>query len=578
MSEETSKPRHGMSVTKDVMVEMSDGVSLAVDVRRPDADGEFPALLSMTPYAKDTDGGAIDVGPYSYETGAGEFSSIEASNPEFWTSRGYVHAVADIRGCGQSEGTYHNMLSPQEGEDGYDLVEWLADQPWCDGNVGMVGISYLGIVQYLVAAEQPPHLRAIFPHDAWADTYRDIMHHGGIKSTFFKLEGDIAATDAKSRSHELFGQDEIDARVEHLMEDDEINLKNNTVIYRKLSIPELDPISFDFLINRTDNEFFDERSPVNRMDQIEVPTYLGSEMHKYTVSMHLPGTTWGWENVSGETKLAFQPTVPRRPFLDTDDLHEEILRWYDYHLKGKDTGIMDEPPVKVWVRGAERFRYGEDWPLHDQTDWTEFHLRAGGRLTPESPAPSSEPPSELSYEPNPPGAIFASSPVGEKPDHLSFRTEPFDSPVEIVGPPALYLHAALSNDDGDFIVRVLDVAPDGSRTALTRGWLKASHRELDEERSEPWRPYHPHDEPDPVTPGEVIEYAIDVQPLANRFDAGHRLELEIWPQDWETEADVEDQTMIWGRTHHIPHGEAVEYSVYHDSAYPSHLLLPVMED
>lgn len=438
ISENLSKPRHGMTVEKDVMVAMSDGVELAVDVRRPDAEGTFPALLSMTPYSKDTEGGAIDVGPYGYETGAGEFSSIEASNPKFWTSRGYTHIVADIRGCGRSGGTYQNMLSPQEGKDGHDLVEWIADKPWCDGHVGMVGISYLGVVQYLVAAEQPPHLEAIFPHDAWADTYRDIMHHGGIKSTFFKLEGDIAATEAKPSLEDLFGEDEVATRVQRLKEDDAINLKNNTVIYRTLSLPELDPISFDFLINRTDKEFFTERSPVTRMADIEVPTHLGSEMHKYTVSMHFPGATWGWENISGETKLAFQPEVPRRPFLETDDLHEEILRWYDYHLKGNETGIMDEPSVKVWVWGANQFRYGDEWPLED-TDWSKFHLRAGSRLVRESEAPSSELPTELTYEPNPPGAIFASSPVGEKPDHLSFRTAPFADPIEIVPQHCIYM-------------------------------------------------------------------------------------------------------------------------------------------
>lgn len=171
-----SQPIYKVKAEKNVYVKMRDGTSLAADIFHPDAEGKFPALLAMCPYSKEVQALSIPPQPRHSLLWGG---FLEAGNSKYFVSRGYVHVVADVRGTGCSGGEYCNMFSNKEQEDGYDPVEWIAQQDWCDGNVGMVGISYFACIQYLVTAQQPPHLKAIFPFDGWGDLYRDIAYHFG---------------------------------------------------------------------------------------------------------------------------------------------------------------------------------------------------------------------------------------------------------------------------------------------------------------------------------------------------------------------------------------------------------------
>lgn len=565
-----SQPIYAMKVEKDLFAEMRDGTRLAVDLYRPDSPGRFPTLLTMHPYCKDVES-TVEIGKRLKSFNV-EFAAVEAGDHEFWATRGYSHVIADCRGTGKSQGKYFGLTSPQEQQDGYDLVEWVAQQPWCDGNVGMIGISYLAVIQYLVAAQQPPHLKAIFPQDGWGDLYRDIMYQGGIPGVFcFVMDGIIPTREPVPVSRDLYGEEGLKQRVQELLGDVSTNLANNATAVKVLNLPDIHSIAFDILVNRTDNEFYRERSPVWQMDRITAPTYLASEMHAYPVTMHLPGVSWGWENISAPKKLAFRPCNQGgldRPF---HELHDEILRWYDHWLKGIDTGIMDEPPVKIWVRGREEWRYSHEWPLLSACEWRRAYLRAGQRLVLEEAPAADEPPDILEYEPAVP-VVINPTPLSPRPAFLTYESEPFTADVEITGPIALYLHAALSSHDGDFLVAVKDVTTDGSEFVLTRGWLRASHRELDPGRSQPWKPYHPHVKPTPVTPGDVCEYAIEVQPLANLFMRGHRLKLEIWPCDYPQQPY--DWTQYWGSCHHIPYGNPVTYKVFHTAEHSSYLLLP----
>ena len=165
-----SEPDYRVKAKETVFVPMRDGVRLAVDVYRPDAEGKFPALLAMSGYGKDLQ--ALPLIPQPHFTSLLWDGTIEAGNTRRIVGRGYVHVIADIRGCGDSEGEHVGMFDPAEARDGYDLIEWIAQQPWCDGNVGMIGISYYACEQVFVAAEQPPHLKAIFPWEVFYDVYR----------------------------------------------------------------------------------------------------------------------------------------------------------------------------------------------------------------------------------------------------------------------------------------------------------------------------------------------------------------------------------------------------------------------
>ncbi len=562
---EGSKPVYKVRKEENVYATMRDGIRLACDVYRPDAGGRFPVLLSMCPYTKERQAQNVSPRPFTME-----YAAIEKGNSEYFVSRGYVHVVADIRGTGHSEGKY-DICCTKEQEDGYDFVEWIAQQPWCDGNVGMVGISYLAFIQYLVAAQQPPHLKAIFPHDGWTDMYRHVSHHGGILMhgwlSVFTQGGSIVSWDAEPASKTIYSEEELNRIIE--------KLKNNSTVSKShflllaLTFPKWKPTMFDWLVNELDSPYYWERSANTKLDKIKIPVFLGSEMHAYPVIMHLPGAFEAWEGIKSPKRLVIRPSVPERPF---HEFHDEIVRWYDHWLKGIDTGIMDEPPIKIWVREANAWRYGKDWPLAE-TKWTKYYLRADKSLRVSQPT-TEEKPDSFNHKPVLP-LMAARFPLDPMPEFLTYTTEPMKEDTEIVGPVALYLYASISGEDADFIVKLKDVSPDGNEFVLTRGWLKASHRELDKKKSRFWQPYHPHTRAVPVTPGEVNEYAIEVRPIANLFKKGHRIKLEIWGCDYPS--DPVDRTLDWPGWSHLSYNKEVVYKIHHDGRYPSYLILPVIE-
>ena len=178
-----SQPEYGIKTERDVFAPVRDGVRLCVNIYRPDAIGRFPALLAMGGYGKELQDCLIP--PQPLQKSAVWDGNIEAGDTPDIVPRGFVHVIADARGTGKSEGEYPGMWSSQEGRDGHDLVEWIARQPWCDGNVGMIGYSYYGCIQLKVAIEQPPHLKAIFVSHIVNDFYRDGVYGGGVLSLFY---------------------------------------------------------------------------------------------------------------------------------------------------------------------------------------------------------------------------------------------------------------------------------------------------------------------------------------------------------------------------------------------------------
>jgi len=561
---EESKPIYKMKVEKNVYVKMRDGIKLACDIYRPDAKGKFPALLSMSPYGKDIQRLKVPTLP----RGKAEWNMIECGDTEFFVSRGYVHIINDVRGSAYSEGEF-SICQPKEQEDGYDLVEWIAQRPWCNGNVGMLGISYFAAIQLLVAIQQPPHLKAIFPHDGRGDMYRDASHHGGILmfgwlplwSTF------LLGRNAMPASLKMYSKKELNLRIEKWKNNEVINKHHE--FYNALLFPWHKPTLFDWLINEFDGPYYWERSPYKKYDKIKVPTYLGSQMHSYPVALQLRGAFTAWEGIKAPKKLSLGPVHVDVPYRAN---HDEILRWYDYWLKGIDTGIMDEPPIKIWVRGANEWKYSDEWPL-PETKWTNYYLAEDKLIKQSSPSEDTAP-DGFHHKPVFP-LTRAKAPIDPVPDYLSYTTEPFNQDVTIIGPIALNLYASLTGEDGDFIVKLKDVSPDGSEFVLTRGWLKASHREVDKKQSKPWQPWHPHTRAVPVVPGEVTEYAIEIMPIANLFKKGHKLKLEIWGCDYPL--DAVDPILQWPWRSHLSYDKEVSYQIYHSPKYPSRLLIPIIQ-
>jgi predicted acyl esterase len=272
-----------------------------------------------------------------------------------------------------------------------------------------------------------------------------------------------------------------------------------------------------------------------------------------------------------------------RPFRS---FHEEIVRWYDHWLKGIDTGILDEAPIKVFVMGANRWRHTTAWPL-PETEWTKYYLDSWERLRsrpfePESRDGCTAPDGFLQMPPTQTRTV----------QRLRYLTPPLAADTLIIGPIALLLYAAIDQPDTNWIVILKDIGPDeavqsarpGERTIssglpereISRGWLKASHRALDQRRSLPWKPWHPmtREAQQVITPGEVLEYAIEMMSTANLFRRGHRICLEITSLDLPS--GVGGMTDVEYIPYHICSSRTTVHKIYRDAAYPSHLLLPIV--
>lgn len=554
-----SQPIYKMREEKDVLISMRDGVRLVADIFRPDTGGRFPALLAMCPYCKDIMAPPISPQPRRTALWNG---GIEAGNSEYLVSRGYVHVVVDVRGTGKSEGDFLNLFSPKEQEDGYDLVEWIARQDWCDGNVGMVGISYFAIIQFLVAALQPPHLKAIFPLDGWTDLYRDIVYHGGMLDIGFftpYLWSLTANTSNVSVMKKTTSPEEFERRLQQAKNNPDIQI--NSFLMLLLETPYKNTMMFDFMLNPTDGPFYWERSAYTKFGKIKIPTYMGAPWDQYV--MHLPGAFNAYLGIDAPKKLLITPIDFERPWYE---YHDEVVRWYDYWLKGVDTGIMEEPPIKIFMMGANKWRYEHEWPLA-RTEWTKYYLHSRERLLPEPGIYYHEP----SIYAEPDCFIHQSPAVTADIQSLKYLTPPMSEDTEVTGPIVLNLYASIDTEDTNWIVTLKNVAPEGSEALLTQGWLKASHRAIDESKSKSWLPFHPHTNPVSVVPGKIDEYKIAIQPTSNVFKAGHRIKLEITSSDYKG-AYMHMETHFY----HLPSSKTTLHKIYHDREHRSHLLLPII--
>lgn len=562
--EKGSQPIFGVKIEKDVYIEMRDGTKLAADIYRPHAVGRFPALLSMSPYDKDKQN--IPLEPKNImevqklePASIMELASIEAGVSEYFVSRGYAHIIANVRGTFKSEGEYYGVFSPQEQEDGYDLVEWIAQQSWCNGKVGMVGVSYFAVIQYLLASMKnpPPHLKAIFPLDGFTDLYRGLAYHGGICTPVFPLfwyQPLRENTKTTPLTPKILGK-KLEMTVQEALNNDAI--KNRPELIQILKNPEINPVVFDLLLNPTDGPFYWERSPHKRLGNIKIPTYTGSDWSKGLI--HLRGAFTAFESIKAYKKMLIGPPEMVRPF---SQYHDVIVRWYDFWLKGINNKIMDEPPVKIFVMGINQWREENEWPL-ERTKWTKYYLHSKEVLDTNPPG-GDEKPDRYIYEP------LNKRKESKTRYYVRYETASLPEDTEVTGPIALYLYAQSTDSDPDWIVRIEDISPDGTKTVLTRGWLKASHRDLDKGKSKPWQPYHSHRKIKPVKPDKVYEYAIEILPTSNVFKAGHKMGLEISSDDGEPTRPPE---LIFS---HLLSGRKMTNTIFHNPKYPSHLILPII--
>jgi predicted acyl esterase len=573
---ELSQPVYSTKVEGiDILVPMRDGARLAVDVYRPDAEGRFPALLAFAVHNKFLQSPQVAQACNNQPAWAPLWCGpAEGGDTTFLTSRGYVHVVGNLRGSGHSDPGDPWI----EGKtDTYDLVEWIAQQPWCDGNVGMIGISDYGRRQIEAAMTQPPHLKAIFPYDPSNFTFRDTAPGGVIHTMWFHLLK-FSADNPK--------EIKLTPREEDLWKEAYNNpdYRMYTAIFNLLERRgKLATRFFRLLINPYEPE--DVEKLEEELTKVNIPFYIGSGWYAYTYKGHLFGAFRYWEKCKNAPfkKLMFTgPAHLPRPWTA---FHDEILRWYDYWLKGIDTGIKDEPRVKIWVMGANRWRYSENWPLKE-TQWTKLYLDSWERLRWEPFTPSSR---DGINAPD----CFAQMPLTQTRtvQKLRYMTDPLAEDIEVTGPLSLHFWAEIDQEDSNWIIILKDVGPDVSvQTAregemerpqvpereITRGWLKASHRAVDEKKSLPGRPFHPlkRSTQKPVKPGEVDRYDVEIAPTSNLFKRDHRICVEVTSLDVPT--GVAGDSAVEYIPYHICSSKTVVHKIYRCQKYPSHLLLPII--
>jgi predicted acyl esterase len=554
-----------IAVRKDLRVPMRDGVTLVADAYHGTEDEPRPALVALSPYGKEFEALALSIPPQRRPSPLWD-GCMEAGDIARVVGEGYVHVIGDLRGSGGSEGEHignYNAGGVPLGEDAYDFIEWVAGQPWCDGNVGMIGISYFASMQVLAAAERPPHLKAIFVSGGHFDFY-ETTYHGGVMWLMPRAAregrgGDSgwAYTDRiKSRMLETLPAEELRSRVAERLRDPDIAAWPNLV--NVLHYPTHHEAWFDIVMNHLDGDWYEERNPVILARNIEVPVWLQIDHGRgWTVD----GAIELFNTLKGPRKLDIGPYPPMqsRPWVDE---HDKMFRWYDYWIKGIDNGVMDEPAVTVFVEGSRRQVTADQWPPK-RVEYGALYLR---------------PRRKLSGEPEPLGAAYAAPDgfyqapltVTDKVEILNWSTEPFEHPVEMIGAGAAHIFVEIDQPDTNFILRLWDYAPSSTRQLITTGYLKASHRELDD-RTTDGDPYHPHTAAAPVQPGEIEEYVVRLYPFAATFLPGHRLVVEL--SNDEPLSD-EHNALLPPDAFHLPVGRPVTHKIYRDAAHPSRLVLP----
>ena len=575
---EPSQPIYSVKVEGvDVMVPMRDGTRIAIDVYRPDAEERFPALLAFAYHNKFLQSPEISEACNNQPAWAPLWCGpAEGGDTKFFTSRGYVHVVGNARGFGNSEPGDPLV----EGRtDAYDLIEWIAQQPWCDGNVGMIGISAFGLNQIVAAITQPPHLKAIFPYDPSMFSFRDVYPGGMIHTMWlhlmkFSVENPTdVKLDPEEKAHWEAAYNNPDNRM------------YSTIFNLLQRRGKLGKRFFKLLINPYEHENEDQMEA--ELEKINIPLYTGSGWYAYTYKMHLFGALRYWRKCANSPLKKLLLTGPAHLPRPWNAFHDEILRWYDYWLKGIDTGITDEPRVKIRVMGANRWRYSDDWPLKE-TRWTKLYLDSWERLR-------WEPFTTSSHDGTDAPDCFVQMPLSQTRtvQKLRYMTDPLPHDLEITGPLALYFWAEIDQEDTNWIIIIKDVGPDVSvQTAregemerpqvfereVTRGWLKASHRAINEEKSLPGQPFHPltRSAQKPVEPGEINRYDVEIAPTSNVFKKDHRISVEITAMDVPT--GVAGDSAVEYIPYHVCSSKTVVHKIYRCQRYASYVLLPVIPE
>jgi uncharacterized protein len=548
-----------MVVEKDVMVPMRDGVRLATDIYRPDAPGTFPAVIVRLPYNKEP----------AREVKFGRFSFCPGI---LFTQRGLVLITQDVRGRYASEGDFYAFGN--ERQDSEDVVKWLKEQDWFNGDLGAMGPSYLGYTQWALAPNAGDTLKCMAPMVVSADL-REMFYRGGAVSL---MSGGGWAVDVGER------------------EDGDIPDEFKTGMWH-FPLHEVDDASGG------DVDFYNDWVAHPMRDAYWYHLDIRREIPNITTPALLMG---GWYDLAAGCLLedyialrnyagneaARNPRLIMGPWVHGDqrgdrDFGEEagpmllvpkMFNWNDYWLRG--VGKLPEKPVSIFVMGINQWRDEDDWPL-ERAVYTPYYLHSGGGANTangdgvlnETAGASAEPVDSFTYDPANPvpsvGGCFMGKGMGpmkqqeveSREDVLVYTSAPMPVPLEITGPVRCVLYAATSCEDTDFTVRLCDVSPDGTSINLVEGIVRGRFREAGSDT--------------PLAPKEVYRYEIDLWATSNVFLKHHQIRVQVSSSNFP---QFDRNTNLYG-----PFAQQAEYitaeqTIYHNEQYPSHIILPVIEE
>lgn len=578
-------------------IPMRDSVLLATDIFLPKyipTDKKLPTILYLTRYVRSFEPiGALKLTPYPL------FGQVKKEEISFFTKHGYVCVIVDVRGTGASTGIRTMEFSPEEVKDGATVVDWIISQPWSNGKVGSTGVSYLGTTAEMLLVNQHPAVKACIPRSSIYDLYNDIVLPGGVpqgpfievwKNVTYSLDNNELKLVAKGKHRAVKGPSPV-------MEDPGRYILRKAFETRKQN--------FDIFENLEKVTYRDEKDPaLNRsVDEFSV--------HHYRKQIEASGTPiyriggWydgcltnsaikGFLSTKNSVKLMVGPWDhgPQEhvsPFKKDNklefDVFAEMLRFFDYHLKGIKNGVMDEKPVKYFAMGKEEWRYVDKFPPLEETKYENLYLSQNHVLTYEQRQTAKDssrykidytattgfgtrynsltPIYREGYE-----IGFSYEDRREESNKLiNFNTKPFTKEREITGYPIVELYLATDKTDGTLFVYLEDVAPDGKVTYITEGMLRLLHRKESKE-TPPYPMYGPYltfkeKDGSPVIPGKVEKVSFELQPISYLIQKGHSLRVSI------AGADIDHFFLVDQKPEY--------FDIYHNEKYPSLVKIPFID-
>jgi putative CocE/NonD family hydrolase len=571
-----------VKVRKTIKVPMRDGVELGTDVYQAD-DEPHPVVLLRSPYDKDM-----------------SVSTIDALK---FLRAGYILVAQDTRGRFTSGGTFNPFFD--ECHDGEDTLRWIAQQSWCNGDVAMVGPSYSGAIQWMVAAGDAPALKAIAPNITASSYYEGWTYQGGAFELGFTLTWTVLnlSLPAAVRAIEA-GEASLGAVGELITTYDDIwSWFKHTPLGDIPVVKQFAPYYDDWLAHATDDDFWRQTAPRERYEDVTVPSlnfggwydcFLGGTLENYqgiklyggsdaarkprlVIGPWAHGTSLG-EFPSGSFGLMANAAVA--------DVTAQTIRFFDRHLRGIENGLDDEPPVRIFVMGANQWRNEQDWPLPD-THYVAYYLDSAGHANSDTgdgglvlQSPTDEASDVYLYDPrNPvattggqtflPGLVLGTNcgprdrrEIEGRSDVLCYSTPALAADTEVTGPISLVLHASSSAVDTDFTGALVDVHPDGRAMILTEGIVRARYRNSTREA-------------ELLEPGRTYELQINLWATSNVFKAGHQIRLEVSSSNFPRfDRNSNTGGIIATETESvfIP---AVN-RIFHGGSHPSRLVLPII--